>query len=119
MPKLIHLDAKRTKQILANLISNAIKYSPEKTEIKICCKENQKLLEITVSEQGFGMTFSQIQTAFQKYQTIENPNSGKVDSFGLGLPITKQLVELQHGTIEVRSKVNAGTEIILRFPYEN
>jgi signal transduction histidine kinase len=113
----IHLDAKRMKQILINLISNAIKYSPEKTEIKISCKENQKFLEIIISDQGFGMSEEEIDKAFEKYQTIENPNRGKVDSFGLGLPITKKLVELQNGKIEVRSKVNEGTEVILKFPY--
>ena len=73
-------------------------------------------LEICISDQGFGMTQSQIQTAFQKYQTIENPNSGSVDSFGLGLPITKQLVELQGGEIFVESKVGEGTRMKIIFP---
>ncbi len=116
----IKLDAKRMKQILANLISNSIKYSPEKTEIKISAQnilENgAKYLQIIVADQGFGMTPDQVQLAFQKYQTIKNPNSGKVDSFGLGLPIVKQLVELQNGTIEIKSELNKGTEIKLKFP---
>ena len=59
----------------------------------------------------------QVKTAFKKYQTIENPNSGIVDSFGLGLPITKQLVELQNGKISVKSEVGIGSEFILEFPY--
>lgn len=118
---LIRLDEKRIKQILANLISNAIKYSPENTNIKISAittVENRKeYLEITVSDQGFGMTKEQINLAFEKYKTISNPNSGKVDSFGLGLPIVKELVELQNGIIEVRSEPSKGTDFILRFPY--
>lgn len=118
----INLDAKRIKQILTNLISNSVKYSPERTEITITAKDifennGQKYLEIIVSDQGFGMTESQIETAFQKYQTIQNPNSGTVDSFGLGLPNVKQLVELQNGKIEVISEVNKGTDFILKFPY--
>jgi len=128
----IKLDEKRIRQILVNLISNAIKYSPKNTEIKISAKQvatcgsvapsgtsvtNNNFLQIIVSDQGFGMTEEQFKTAFEKYQTIQNPNSGKVDSFGLGLPIVKQLVELQNGTIEVKSKLNVGTEIKLRFPY--
>ncbi len=117
----IKLDMKRMKQILANLISNAIKYSPEKTEIKIRVRNfvenNKQYLQIAVIDQGFGMTESQVQLAFQKYQTIQNPNSGKVDSFGLGLPITKQLVELQKGAIQVKSEPNKGTEIAVEFPY--
>lgn len=118
---LIKLDAKRTKQILSNLISNSVKYSPEKTTIRISARnvmENKKnYLEIMVSDQGFGMTDEQINLAFEKYKTIQNPNSGKVDSFGLGLPIVKQLVELQKGKIEVKSKPNQGTNFVLKFPH--
>ena len=116
------------KQIVTNLISNAIKYSSENTEIKISarCAEvalgdlygaQNKFLEISITDHGFGMTPDQIQTAFQKYQTIQNSNSGIVDSFGLGLPITKQLVELQNGTIDMISEVGKGTEVKLKFPY--
>ncbi len=138
--KPIKLDARRMKQIVTNLISNAVKYSPKNTEIKISVQQvttqfttqftagrevarddfsvaQTEFLEISIADQGFGMTESQIQTAFQKYQTIPNPNSGIVDSFGLGLPITKQLIELQNGTIEVKSELNQGTEIKLKLPY--
>lgn len=115
---LINLDAKRMKQVLSNLISNAIKYSHCGSEIKIICQKTyDNFLEISVTDQGFGMTPKQTDLAFQKYQTIPNPNSGAVDSFGLGLPITKHLVELQGGTIEVKSKINCGTEMKLRFPF--
>ena len=125
----INLDAKRMKQILTNLISNSVKYSPEGSKIEIICrniaphpllsaiKQNPEFLEISIIDQGFGMNESQVQLAFQKYQTIQNPNSGKVDSFGMGLPIVKQLVELQNGKIEVESKLNEGTKMILKFPY--
>ncbi len=105
------LDAKRMKQVLTNLISNAVKYSTTQSEVKIICKYSAEFLEISVIDQGFGMTKTQIKTAFEKYQTIQNPNSGKVDSFGLGLPITKQLVELQNGAIEVTSEVGKGTQM--------
>jgi signal transduction histidine kinase len=115
--KLVKLDEKRMKQIFTNLISNAVKYSPAGGEVKISAQIKNNFLEICVADQGFGMTQSQIQTAFQKFQTIENPNSGSVDSFGLGLPITKQLVELQNGRIKMNSKVGKGTIVILEFPF--
>ncbi len=114
--KLVKLDEKRMKQIFTNLISNAVKYSPVGSEVKISAQIKNNFLEICISDQGFGMTQSQIQTAFQKFQTIENPNSGSVDSFGLGLPITKQLVELQGGEIFVESKVGEGTRMKIIFP---
>lgn len=127
--KLMKLDEKRMKQVLTNLISNAVKYSPKQSEVKIICrnvaphpllvstKPNPEFLEILVIDQGFGMNEEQVKTAFEKYQTIQNPNSGTVDSFGLGLPIAKHLVELQNGIIEVKSELNVGTEIKLKFPY--
>ena len=116
--KAAKLDAKRMKQVLTNLISNALKYSPAQSEVSILCKYSAEFLEISVIDQGFGMTKTQIKTAFEKYQTITNPNSGKVDSFGLGLPITKQLVELQNGVIEVISEVGKGTQMKIKFPLQ-
>jgi len=128
----VKLDAKRMKQVLTNLISNAVKYSAAHSEVKIVVTKNNNpslfeldrglfakgQLEISVIDQGFGMTKAQIETAFEKYKTIKNPNSGKVDSFGLGLPITKQLVELQNGAIEVISEVGKGTEMKIKFPLQ-
>jgi signal transduction histidine kinase len=113
----INLDAKRMKQILTNLICNALKYSREGSNVRVSCQKIEEQLEIIVADQGFGMSDEELKIAFSKYQTIANENSSQVDSFGLGLPITKQLVELQNGTIEVDSKVNKGTQIKLKFPY--
>jgi hypothetical protein len=117
----IFLDQKRIKQILTNLISNAIKYSPRGTKIKIytskLVENNQEYLQISIIDQGFGMTNDQIQLAFERYKTIQNPNSEEVDSFGIGLPITKHLVELQNGEIKMTSVVGKGTNTLLKFPY--
>jgi len=119
--ELVKLDAKRMKQILNNLISNALKYSPDKTEISIHAQnivdlENKKFLQIKVCDQGFGMSETELAAIFEKYKTFDNPNRGKVDSLGLGLPITKHLVELQNGSISFESKPNQGTEVTLKFP---
>ena len=70
-------------------------------------------------DQGFGMTETQIATAFEKYQTIQNPNSKSVDSFGLGLPIVKKLVSLQRGIIKLESKPKKETLVRLSFFYQN
>lgn len=114
--RLVRLDEKRIKQVLANLVSNAVKYSFEGGEVRVVCKQAEDFLEISVIDQGLGMDPSQVEVAFQKYKTLPNSNSGKVDSFGLGLPITKHLVELLNGTIEVFSELNKGTEMRLKFP---
>jgi len=113
----INLDEKRMKQVLTNLISNAVKYSSEGCEVKTVCEVKNNQLEISVIDQGFGMSEQQVKIAFEKYGTIQNPNSGSVDSFGLGLPIVRHLVEMQNGEIEVSSKEGKGTQMKLKFPY--
>jgi signal transduction histidine kinase len=115
--KLINLDAKRMKQILMNLISNAVKYSRAGSSVTIDAKVINHALEISVIDQGFGMNEEQLKIAFTKYGTIANENSRHVDSLGLGLPITKQLIEVQNGTLEVKSEIGKGTEMKMRFPY--
>ncbi len=115
--KPINLDAKRMKQVLTNLISNAIKYSDCSSEVRINAKTINNILEISVADQGAGMSEEQLKIAFTKYGTIPNKNSYLVDSLGLGLPITKHLVELQNGKIEAKSEIGKGTEMTLQFPY--
>jgi signal transduction histidine kinase len=114
-----HLDPRRMKQIIVNLVSNAIKYSKENTKIKVYAKtihENSKIkLRLIVEDQGFGMTEEQVKKALEKYGRIENENSGKIDSFGLGLPLVKFLVEAQNGKMKIESIVGVGTKVILTF----
>ena len=121
---LMRLDMKRMKQIVTNLVSNAIKYSPAKSEVvvsvglgkrEIDSINSAEFLEISVLDHGFGMTPNQVRTAFEKYQTIDNPNSGKVDSFGMGLPMVKILTELQGGSVEVKSEPEKGSKFSVRF----
>lgn len=118
---LINLDQRRIKQIIVNLVNNSVKYSKEKTQIEIEAKEIvddlQRKLQITIQDQGFGMSEQEVEKAMKKYSTIENENSNRIDSFGLGLPLVKQLVELQNGTIKIESKSGIGTKIILKFAY--
>ena len=119
----INLDVKRLKQIITNLISNSIKYSPDNTTITVTAKEainsnNKKFLKISVKDQGFGMSEEELSLVFKKYQIFKNPNSHKVDSFGMGLCIVKELVELQKGEIFLESKVSEGTDVCLVFGYD-
>ncbi len=118
----IALDPVRMKQVLVNLISNSLKYSPENTEVLISAKsmiefDGSKKLQISIKDNGFGMTEEQVKKSTEKYNNIENKNCDKIDSFGLGLALTKYLVETQKGKFEIKSKINNGTEITLTFFY--
>jgi signal transduction histidine kinase len=116
LPKL-KCDVRRLKQILTNLITNAIKYSPIKSivEISITSKNNQ--IQIIISDSGIGMSKAEIALALLgEGQSIDKSSLKKtIDSHGLGLPIVKQLVELMKGEIKIESKKKIGTKVILNF----
>lgn len=96
LPRLVG-DIKRLRQVLNNLLSNGIKYSHDYSTIKIkAFTHKDGAVEIRVEDQGFGMTQDELQVALSQFGTIINPNSDKVESIGLGLPLCKLLVE-QHG----------------------
>lgn len=114
---LVSLDIDRTKQVLINLIGNAIKYSLKGgVEIMTEEKENGKTLEIRIKDTGIGMSAKDRERLFQKFYRVQNDKTKNVAGTGLGLWITKQIVELMHGQIMVDSIENVGTQITLNFP---
>lgn len=112
----IYLDQRRIKQILVNLISNAIKYSRNNTKVKISAQKIGEKLKITVADEGIGMNKEQLEKATEKFG-LADENEDRMDSFGIGLSLVKQLVELQNGTIEIDSEIGKGTKVILLFEY--
>ncbi len=114
---LINIDPARLKQILINLVGNAIKYT-EEGSVEVITEEqnNGKILEIKIKDTGFGMSAKDKERLFDKFYRIRNEKTRKITGTGLGLWITKQLVELMDGKIVVDSIENVGTQITLGFP---
>ncbi len=124
-PKLLLADSLRIRQVLLNLVSNAIKFT-EKGSISIIVTTKQLLesselsksldLIIEVKDTGIGIPKSQIDTIFDSFRQIEGQSTRKYGGTGLGLAITKRLVELMGGNISVKSTVDKGTifKIVLR-----
>ncbi len=108
-------DATRINQILINLLSNAVKYTPEGGQIRlriIGLKQRSSQYEhirIEVEDNGYGMTPEYLKTIFDAFTRAENSTTNKVQGTGLGMAITKSLVELMGGTIEVFSEVDRGS----------
>ncbi len=108
-------DVTRINQILINLLSNAVKYTPEKGNIwfriiGLKQRSNQyEHLRIEVEDDGYGMTPQFLTTVFDAFTRAENSTTNKVQGTGLGMAITKNIVELMGGTIDVSSEVNKGT----------
>ena len=108
-------DETRINQILINLLSNAVKYTPENGHIWlriIGLKQRSSQYErirIEVEDTGYGMTPEYLGTIFDAFTRAENSTTNKVQGTGLGMAITKSIVELMGGTIEVFSEVNKGS----------
>ncbi|TAN58150.1 HAMP domain-containing histidine kinase [Patescibacteria group bacterium] len=114
LPK-ISADKDRMRQIIVNLLSNAIKYSLKGT-VTITTLVNNGFIEIRVRDTGIGMSTEARTHLFEKFYRIKSDKTAKIPGTGLGLWITKQLIEIQKGSIRVDSIENVGTEMILQFP---
>ena len=108
-------DETRVNQILLNLLSNAVKYTPAGGSIwlRIIGLEQRssqyERIRLEVEDNGYGMTPEYLETIFDAFTRAENSTTNKVQGTGLGMAITKSIVELMGGTIEVFSEVNRGS----------
>ena len=131
----INADAQRLEQVLTNLVSNAIKFTPENKTIKISSslvnskdiqineyfKDSIKLkdgdyIEVCVADEGIGIAEKDLLHAFDKFAQIENSLSRKAGGTGLGLPIAKQLLEAHRGAIWCDSELHKGSKFCFVIP---
>ncbi len=122
VPDVILGDPVRLNQILINLCGNAIKFT-EKGKVRILVKElsrldNQSIIEFSVSDSGIGIPETQLNKIFESFSQASSETTRKFGGTGLGLTISKQLVELQKGSIYVQSEVGKGTTFSFKIPYE-
>jgi PAS domain S-box-containing protein len=114
-------DPHRLNQILSNLLSNAIKFTPEgeiNFEIKAVQKwENEIQLSFYVSDTGIGIPAEKLESIFESFSQAESGTSRKFGGSGLGLSITKKLIEMQNGSISVKSIPGQGTEFNFTIKY--
>jgi signal transduction histidine kinase len=111
----ISVDEDRLRQIVTNLVSNAIKYS-DKGTISITATTEAKQFTFRVSDTGIGMTAEELQKLFGKFYRVSGDRVRKEIGTGLGLWITKQLVEAMKGKISVESIKGVGSHFIVSFP---
>jgi signal transduction histidine kinase len=115
----IYADERLVKQCLVNLLSNAVKFTPEggKIEIRVSRLENGGL-SVAVADTGIGICPEDFDKVLSPFGQVESAYSGTYEGTGLGLPITKALLELHGGTLALESVVGVGTTITLSFPKE-
>ena len=113
----VFADYQKIQQILYNLVSNAIKYSPENNEVEISVTADNEYYRIAVHDNGIGIDKKYHGKIFAKFVQLDSAYTKKESSTGLGLTITKELVELQGGKISVISEVNNGSTFIVEIPF--
>ncbi len=113
----VFADYQKIQQILYNLISNAIKYSPDNDSVDISVNSDDEYYRIAVHDNGVGIDPKYHGKIFAKFVQLDNAYTKKESSTGLGLTITKELVELHDGKITVISEINNGSTFIVEIPF--
>lgn len=113
-------DDVRIRQIIVNLLSNAIKYTAEGTVVLTADWEKiddyNMILIISVKDTGIGITPDNVEHLFDAFARVDEKRNRNIEGTGLGLKITKQFVDMMHGTIQVESDYGIGSEFIVRIP---
>ncbi len=108
----------KLQQVLFNIFGNAIKFSPENSEIKITAEQNHKIITLKIKDNGIGIDKKFHKKIFNKFYQIQNTLSKTDASTGLGLTITKEFIKLHGGKIEIESKLNCGSTFIITLPHK-
>ena len=118
-------DGVRLNQVLLNLISNATKYTPEGGSIQLFLSEekspkgeNYVRIHIKVKDNGIGMSPDFLKKIYESYSRADGARIHKTEGDGLGMAITKYIVDAMEGTIDIKSELDKGTEFFLRFDFE-
>ena len=113
----LHVDERKLKQILINLLSNAVKFTPEGGRIDVFARLNESGgIEITVSDTGIGIAEADIPLVLSPFGQVEGHLARKYEGTGLGLTLTKSLVELHGGSLALESAPDVGTTVTVCFP---
>jgi signal transduction histidine kinase/DNA-binding response OmpR family regulator/ligand-binding sensor domain-containing protein len=112
----IETDHAKFKQILYNLLSNAVKFSRSNTPVGIRARRNDANVEITVIDRGIGIAPEHVKVIFDEFRQIDTATSRTYGGTGLGLSLVKKFVELQRGSVSVKSVLGEGSEFTFVLP---
>lgn len=115
---LLFADRVRMKEVLYNLLSNAIKFTPNGGLVWVESAADESFLRVTVADTGIGISPEEQAAIFEKFYQVGNTTSGVREGTGLGLPITKNLVELHGGRIWVESQPGQGSKFTVVIPLQ-
>ena len=108
-------DPGKIRSVITNLVSNAVKFTPDGGRVDIKAQQIEDELKVTVSDTGMGIPQEDLPKIFDRFYRVNRPGK-EIQGTGLGLAIVKEIVEMHNGRIEVRSKVNEGTTFTVYLP---
>ncbi|WML58294.1 cell wall metabolism sensor histidine kinase WalK [Neobacillus sp. PS2-9] len=114
----IEIDEDKMTQVLYNIISNALKYSPEGGQVTFSIKEEENRIIVSVKDQGVGIPKENIGKIFDRFYRVDKARTRKLGGTGLGLAIAKEMVNAHGGSIWASSEEGKGTTIAFSLPYE-
>jgi two-component system sensor histidine kinase VicK len=114
--RVIDMDTDKITQVLYNIISNALKYSPEGGTVTYRLRDRGDLLEISVSDQGMGIPKENVDKIFERFYRVDKARSRQMGGTGLGLAIAKEMIEAHGGSIWAKSEEGKGTTIYFTLP---
>lgn len=109
-------DPRRIKQVISNLLSNALKYTPKNGNVGIKLQEFSSNFQITVWDTGIGIEAKYIDYLFEPFFRIVEPGTNQPQGTGLGLPLSKKIVDAHGGKIAIQSIPQKGTKITVSLP---
>ena len=112
----VTLDRQKFIQVLYNLVSNAIKFTDEGGSVSVTLERAGEQLKIAVADNGIGIRPEDFPRLFVEFQQLDSGSSRRYEGTGLGLALTRKIVEFQGGTIDVQSKVGRGTVFRVSLP---
>jgi signal transduction histidine kinase len=115
-PVSIFADRDKVSQVMINLLSNAIKYSTEGGSVEFDITQDAEEIEMKVSDTGIGIEKDHLKNIFERFYRVDSSRSRMTGGSGIGLTITKSIIEAHGGTIEVQSKAGEGTVFTVRLP---
>ena len=110
------IDPVRTEQAVANLVSNALKFTPPGGEVNLAAHRGDKMIELTVSDSGVGIDPAEVERVFERFYRSKAAVDTAVKGTGLGLAIVRTIVEAQRGNVSVESTLGRGTSFRLTLP---
>jgi signal transduction histidine kinase len=112
----VQADRRSLEEVFTNLVSNAINYSPDGGEVKVCALSHGEYVEVLVSDTGIGIEAEELPKIFDKFYRVKHPKARQVIGTGLGLAIVKGIIEAHRGSIKVESAVGVGTTFRVFLP---